>query len=339
MRLPPGYSFRCFSLHFLLISVIEKKEERIFPLTLCCRRMRKSQFSSVRISHRRLLGYYEGFLRELRKSKPETRGTYERSLREFIRWCPTDKKFQFRVLDVERYKTYLTKKAKLSPVSVSTYLTALRRLFDYLVEFKVLERNPAKEVKGNPRPQRHSRETISLQDVQTIFQAIDRIDERGFRDFAIIKAMVGCGLSEIELIRANIGDLKTVSSTMVFYVQGKGKTTKETAVILPNDVKEAFQGYLAFRKDADDSEPLIMSAGNRTRGKRMTTRGIRQRVNMYLEKAGVKNGKARRITAFSLRHTAVTIMAQNGATVEELQSKFRIGTAGTAMLYYKKDND
>jgi integrase/recombinase XerC/integrase/recombinase XerD len=298
--------------------------------------MRPSQFSSVRISHQRLLGYYEGFLKELRKSKPETRGTYERSLHKFIRWYPVDQKFQFRVEDVERYKTYLTKKVRLSPVSVSTYLTALRRLCDYLVELKVLEKNPAKEVKGNRRPQQHSRETISAQDVQTIFQSIDRNDERGFRDFAIIKAMVGCGLSEIELIRADIGDLKMISSTMVFNVQGKGKTTKETTIILPNDVKEAFQGYLAFRKDADDNEPLIMSAGNRTRGKRMTTRGIRQRVNMYLEMAGVKNGKSRRITAFSLRHTAATIMAQNGATVEELQSKFRIGTAGTAMLYIKK---
>ena len=298
--------------------------------------MRPSQFSSVRISHQRLLGYYEGFLKELRKSKPETRGTYERSLREFIRWYPVDQKFQFRVKDVERYKLYLTKKVRLAPVSVSTYLTALRRLCDYLVGLNVLGANPAKEVKGNKRPQQHSREAISAQDVLAIFQSIEKNDERGFRDFAIIKAMVGCGLSEIELIRANIGDLKMISETMVFNVQGKGKTTKETTVILPNDVKEAFQGYLAFRKEADEVEPLIMSAGNRTRGKRMTTRGIRQRVNMYLEKAGVKNGKARRITAFSLRHTAATIMAQNGATVEELQSRFRIGTAGTAMLYIKK---
>ena len=293
------------------------------------------QFPPVRISHRRLLSYHEGFLRELRKSKPETRGTYERSLREFIRWFPEDKKFQFRVKDVERYKEYLTKKRKLSPVTVSTYLTALRRLCDHLVARDLLSANPAKEVKGNKRPSRHSRETLSQQDIQAVFQMIEKVDERGFRDFAIIKAMVGCGLSEIELIRANLGDLKTVSASMVFFVQGKGKTTKETAVILPNDVKEALQGYLAFRKDADDDEPLIMSAGNRTRGKRMTTRGIRERVNLYLEKAGLKKGKARRVTAFSLRHSAATIMVQNGATTEELQSKFRIGTAGTAMIYIK----
>lgn len=298
--------------------------------------MKTSQFPSVRIPYQRLLGYHEGFLRELRKNKPETRGTYERSLREFFRWYPSDKKFQFRVDDVERYKKHLTQKRKLSPVSVSTYLTALRRLCDYLVDINALKANPAKEVKGNKRPQEHSRETITVHDVRAIYQAIDRVDERGFRDFAIIKAMVVCGLSEIELIRADIGDLKTVSSSMVFYVQGKGKTTKDSAVIFSNDVKEAFQGYLAFRKEADADEPLIMSAGNRTRGKRMTTRGIRERVNLYLEKAGVKNGKSRRITAFSLRHTAATMMADNGATVEELQSRFRIGTPNTAMLYIKK---
>ena len=298
--------------------------------------MKLSQFPAIRLSPRRLLGHYDGFLRELKKRKPETRGTYERSLREFIRWFPKDKRFLFRVRDVERYKEHLTKKRKLSPVSVSTYLTALRRLCDYLVEMHVLEANPAKEVKGNKRPQQHSRENLSQQDVLAIYQAIERVDERGFRDFAVVKAMLGCGLSEIELVRADIGDLKTMSSTMVFFVQGKGKTTKETAVLLPSDVKEAFQGYLAFRKDADDDEPLFMSAGNRTRGKRMTTRGLRQRVNLYLEKAGVKHGKARRITAFSLRHTAATLMAQNGATVEELQSRFRIGTAGTAMIYLRK---
>ncbi|HTX18131.1 MAG TPA: tyrosine-type recombinase/integrase [Bacteroidota bacterium] len=280
---------------------------------------------------------HAGFLKELRRTKPETRGTYERSLREFIRWYPAESGFRFRVRDVERYKTHLLRGKRLSPVSVSTYLTALRRFCDYLVASGVLAKNPAKEVTGGKRPLAHSRESLSAQDLQAVLREIERLDERGFRDFAIIKAMVGCGLSEIELVRANIGDLRTISSSMVFFVQGKGASTKETAVILPQDVKEAMEGYLAFRKDADEGEPLIMSAGNRTRGRRMTTRGIRERVNLYLRKAGLKSGKSRRVTAFSLRHTAATLMAQNGATVEELQSRFRIGTPSTAMIYIKKN--
>lgn len=307
--------------------------------------MTTAHFPAVHISAKRLNDFFAGFLKELLRpknggqgsKKPETKGTYERALREFFRWYPVDNHFQFRVQDVERYKKYLSSKKKLSEVSVSTYLTALRQFCSYLVRIGILHDNPAKAVKGNKRPLKHSRETISPEELALLLNSIDRSDERGVRDYAIVKAMIGCGFSEIELIRADIDDVKIYSHAMVLFVQGKGKDKKE-GVVLPEDVKEAIQSYLAFRSEAEGNDPLFMSAGNRTRGKRMTTRGIRQRVNMYLEKAGIKNGKARRITPFSLRHTAALLMATNGATVEELQSRFRIGSAATAMLYMKQND-
>ncbi len=300
--------------------------------------MTTNRYPAVRISTKRLNNFYAGFLKELRSKKPETKGTYERALREFFRWQPRDKHFLFRVQDVERYKKYLSLKKKLSEVSVSTYLTALRQFCEYLVRAGILNDNPGRVVKGNKRPQKHSREIISEGELALLLNSIDRSDERGVRDYAVVKAMIGCGFSEIELIRANIDDVKIYSHAMVLFVQGKGKDTKE-GVVLPEEVKEAFHSYLAFRSEADGDDPLFMSAGNRTRGKRMTTRGIRQRVNMYLENAGIKNGKARRITPFSLRHTAASLMATNGATVEELQSRFRIGSAATAMLYMKQNEN
>jgi site-specific recombinase XerD len=279
---------------------------------------------------------YDRFLRELRKGNQETRGTYERSLREFFRYLHGKKGVVLDRNEVELYKKYLFQKRHLAPVSVSTYLTALRRFFRYMQYLRLLDSNPAANVRGSKRPSTHSRETLLPDQVQAVLQSIERIDERGFRDFAIVKAMIGCGLTEIELIRANISDLRQVSSRMVLYVQGKGKTTKETGVILPSDVKDAFLGYLAFRREASSEEPLFMSAGNRTRGKRMTPRGIRERVNMYLESAGVKSGKHHRITPFSLRHSAAAQMAENGASIEEVQSRFRIGTPGTAMIYFRQ---
>jgi integrase/recombinase XerC len=292
-----------------------------------------------KIPRNQLHEHHEQYVKDLRKRNVETRGTYERALREFFRWLLLDTGFRFRPADVERYKLYLTKRKKLAPVSVSTYLTALRQFCNYLVQKDILESNPGKSVKGNERPMHHTREILSPSDVQAVLMSIERMDERGFRDYAILKVMVGCGLSEIELIRADLKDIRSVSNAMVLFVQGKGKTTKDTGVILPPDVKESFLGYLAFRKDADENEPLFMSAGNRTRGKRMTTRGIRERVNMYLEKSGVKMGQKRKITPFSLRHTAIKMLAASGAGVEELQSRFRIGTAGTAQMYLETSTD
>ena len=83
-------------------------------------------------------------------------------------------------------------------------------------------------------------------------------------------------------------------------------------------------------------DPLFASAGNRTRGERMTTRGVRERVNHYLEVAGVKKGRLRQITPYSLRHTAAVLMAEAGATADEIRDRMRLGSVMTALLYMNK---
>jgi len=270
---------------------------------------------------------------ELQRRNPETRGTYERTLREFMRWVRLEPELECSAKEIERYKKFLLTKRKLSPVSVTMYLSSVRKFFDYLVGIGILTSNPAKLVKGGAPNQQHSRKSITPQEVHALIQAIERKDEIGFRDFAVVKLMITCGLSEIELIRADIGDLKTKKGTMVIQLQLKGMKFKERSVSLPTEAKDALKSYLAFRTNALDNEPLFMSAGNRTRGQRMTSRGIRERINFYLEKAGVKNGEARKITALSLRLTAIKTMAQQGASIDEIKKKFHIVKEITVRRY------
>lgn len=298
--------------------------------------MSKNHFPPIQLSPRELNRYYANFIEELKDKRPETRGTYERALREFLRWFPGERKFYFQIEDVECYKHYLTNTKRLSEVSVSTYLTALRQFCQYLMRINVLSGNPAKEVGGNKRPMTHSREILKHKDLYKLFQSIDRTDERGLRDYAIIKAMLGCGLSEIEIVRADVGDIQHLNGQAMMYVQGKGHDTKDEIVPLPTDVKEAFDAYLAHRKEVQENDPLFISAGNRTRGSRMTTRAIRERVNHYLEAAGIKKGRARRLTPYSLRHTAAVLMVENGASAEEVKERMRLGSLATAMIYMKQ---
>ncbi|MFA6457680.1 MAG: tyrosine-type recombinase/integrase, partial [Bacteroidota bacterium] len=281
----------------------------------------------------RLLVLHSDYVNELQRRNPETRGTYERTLREFMRWVRLEPELECSAKEIERYKKFLLTKRKLSPVSVTMYLSSVRKFFDYLVGIGILTSNPAKLVKGGAPNQQHSRKSITPQEVHALIQAIERKDEIGFRDFAVVKLMITCGLSEIELIRADIGDLKTKKGTMVIQLQLKGMKFKERSVSLPTEAKDALKSYLAFRTNALDNEPLFMSAGNRTRGQRMTSRGIRERINFYLEKAGVKNGEARKITALSLRLTAIKTMAQQGASIDEIKKKFHIVKEITVRRY------
>jgi integrase/recombinase XerC len=295
----------------------------------------------VRLSRKALERHFDGFVASLRRATPETRGTYTRALREFIRWFPHDGSFRFRVADVRKYKRHLEVRKKLSAVSVSTYLTAFRRFCDHLVHKGVLKANPGKFVGGNSRPTAHSRDYLTPADVQAVMAAVVPSDLRGARDHTMILLMLRCALSEIELVRADRGDLIVDGDAARLMVQGKGRTSKDETVTLPSDVRAAMTLYLGLRGKTAAGDPLFASEGNRTRGQRMTTRGIRDRVNLGLTTTGVKGGSVRRISPFSLRHTAALLMAQEGATAEEIRQRLRLGSNATATLYlqYKDNND
>jgi integrase/recombinase XerC/integrase/recombinase XerD len=282
--------------------------------------------------------HVEQFILGLKDKQPETRGTYQRALWEFVRWHAMDGRFRFQVADVARYKRHLSESKRLSEVSVSTYLTAVRQFCEYLRARGILDVNPARFVDGNKRPAVHSREVLTDQDIERLLALIDRSSLRGRRDYAIVRLMLDAALSEIEIIRANVGDIQVRGDFTVIRVQGKGRESKDEVVELSAITRRALDEYFALRNAASDDEPLALSAGNRTRGERMTTRGIRNRVNYYLEMAGVKQGRLRRVTPFSLRHTAAVRLAEAGASADEIKRRMRLGSIATAMLYVNHKN-
>ncbi len=295
--------------------------------------MTPARSRTIKFSRAALDRALDGFDRSLREKRPETRGTYQRALREFARWFAADGRVRFEVADIMRYKRYLTYRRKFAPVSVSTYLTAVRRFCEYLVRRRLLAENPARHVGGNERPRAHSRDVLRPEEVERLLAAVDRSDERGRRDYAIIMLMLGCGLSEIEVVRADVRDLVASEGSATMAVQGKGRLTKDASVAIPADVRAALESYLSTRRSSAPESPLFASAGNRTRGARMTTRGVRDRVNGLLEKAGIRVVGPRRITPYSLRHTSAMQMARQGATADEIRDRMRLGTLSTALLY------
>ena len=286
-----------------------------------------------------LAKHFDGFLRSLRLKRPETRGTYGRALREFLRWYPAQKRLRLERADVERYKIHLSAERSLSAVSVSTYLTALRRFCSYLVRCGVLKENPAADVSGNSRPRKHSRAALTQGEASRLIASVEGGDERGLRDRAFIRLMLECALSEIEIIRADVGDRIRRDGTPLLRVQGKGHVQKDQEVPLPDSVAAVLDEYLTLRVPASPEEPLFTSAGNRTRGQRMTTRGVRDRVNLYLKRAGLRDQAGRHVTPFSLRHTAALLMAGAGASADEIRERMRLGSNATAMVYIEQSQE
>lgn len=305
--------------------------------------MIKDTFEPVRLKLSEMQEYLKQFNASHTDKSKETRGTYERALREFIQFFALDRNFLFRVKDVERYKKHLVERKKLKEVSVATYLTALRRLCQFLVEAGVIEKNPAKRVQGGRRPTSHNRTFLTLEEIDDLLAVIDAETEAGLRDRAIIRTMLGCACSEIELTRANIGDLQKVGRRWMLYVQGKGKSIKDEAIPVPAETLKAIQEYIGRRGEKQKpgaelpaDSPLFVSCSNRSKNERITIRGVREAINLRLKASGVKKGRDRKLTPFSLRHTAGILLAESGVAPEELMHRMRIEWRPTAMLYYRQ---
>lgn len=279
----------------------------------------------------------QDFLREYLKTRsPETVGTYRRSLNEFERWLvKRNGEFGFSESDVLAYKDYLADDRGLHEVSVSTYLTALRRLCQYLVDIGLLQENPAVAVKGNRRPGTHSRNVLSNDEISRLTGALVTDTQIERRDRAMVFLMLFAGLSEIEIVRADLADLEQTLMGWYLRVQGKGHTAKDQQVPIDPPVMDAIRLYLDTRGRIRPEDPLFVSHGHRSDGDRLNTRSVRSRVNDSLRKARVKRSG---VSPHSLTHTAALIWLNDGMPIDEVKRRMRHGTLDTTMIYLKRQS-
>ena len=101
----------------------------------------------------------------------------------------------------------------------------------------------------------------------------------------------------------------------VLFIQGKGKTSKGDFVKISEPVMAAIRGYLALRGEVKDDEPLFASTAHRNAGQRLTTRSISGICKQAMIRAGFNSP---RLTAHSLRHSAVTLALLAGVSIQEV---------------------
>ena len=132
------------------------------------------------------------------------------------------------------------------------------------------------------------------------------------------------------MIRADIGDLRTAGEATVLYVQGKGREEKTEYVKISPQVERAIRAYLTARGETDETQPLFTSLSNNSKGQRLSTRTISGIVKERIKGAGFNS---ERLTAHSLRHTAVTLSLLAGKDITEVQQFARHANIATTMIY------
>ena len=261
--------------------------------------------------------------------KPKSKETYRRALRQFFVYLETEGVTRPTRETLIAYKTYLIDK-KLSPYTVSAYIIAVRKLFQW-TESEHLYANIASQIKGQKKPKGFKKDALSVTQARKLLTIMETDTLQGARDYALVNLLVRTGLRTIETARANVEDIRQQGDQAVLYIQGKGRDSKDDLVILTEETLEPIRAYISMRgQGVKDSSPLFISHSDRNYGERLTTRSISRIVKDRLQASGLDD---RRLTAHSLRHTAVTFSLIGGATIQEAQTLARHSDINTTLIY------
>lgn len=261
-------------------------------------------------------------------AKPKTVQTYTRALKQFYVYLAENgiKSPQFE--DIKAYRDYLNCSCK--PTTVQAYIFTVRRFFEW-AEQAGLYPNVAGKIKGATIDREPKKDYLTSEQAKAVLGGIDRESLQGLRNYAIVALMITGGLRDIEVSRANIEDLRAVGDNTVIYLQGKGRDEKTEFVIIPHPVERAIREYLRARGTVSPTEPLFISLSNNSKGARMTTRSISAVAKGAMQYVGYDSEK---LTAHSLRHTAVTLaLIANGGNIQEAQQFARHKNIATTQIY------
>lgn len=281
----------------------------------------------------------EDFLRGLDVAR-SSRRTYRRQLKQFLIWLESSRAEdgsrrlerlalrQFDREDVLAYRQELQEKG-LSTYSVNGYLTAVRKLFEWLEARKIYPN--VSKVKGLKKPKGHRKETLAKEQLRDVLAGIDRSSLDGLRDYAIVNLMARTGLRDVEVSRALIGDIRQESGYPVLWIQGKGRDSKDDFVLLTKEAYQPIRAYLRARHTRREKAPLFCSHSDRNRGESLTTRSISRIVKQAFRQAGLDS---RHLSAHSLRHTAITLAIMGGASLHQAQAMARHSDPATTLTYF-----
>lgn len=273
---------------------------------------------------------WDAYAAELDAS-PKTVSTYRHALRQYSSWLDSE---GIGPLDATR-ETIVSFKRHMSETrsaaTTNAYLCAVRSLYSWL-ESKGVYPNVAAGVHGVRSSAHSSKDSLTVEQAQRLVaERHDGTNElKALRDHAMLNLMLRRGLRCVEVARANVGDLRQECGHTVLYVTGKGHAAADDFVVLSDDVTRPIYDYLRERGPVPDDAPLFAATGNRNGGGRMTTRSISRMVKQAMAEQGIDNP---RLTAHSLRHTAVTLSLVGGAAIQDAQSMARHASISTTERY------
>ena len=240
--------------------------------------------------------------------------------------------------DIYAYMNYLSRdrlthqNSPDSPVGLSAAARArkvatIRSFYKYLTtKAKLITENPVQDL-DSPRLKKTLPHYLNLNESLDLLDSVK--GENQIRDYCILTLFLNCGLRISELIDLNLNDIRGDQMRV------RGKGNKERILFLNEGCLSALEDWMTERNTLTliDQKGLFVTPRRRCRIGRAA---VHKLVKKHIATAGLDSTL---YSSHKLRHTAATLMLQNGVDVRTLQEVLGHDHLNTTQIYTHVDND
>lgn len=255
--------------------------------------------------------------------------TYEECAKIFLNWLQKEE-IKLAAVNPQVLVSYLIwrrTEQKCDELTIAKDISGLRALGSYLVRQGMWNENHAMLLE-RPKASRALPKVLSVEQVDSILDAIDTTEPLGVRDRALFELIYSCGLRISEAATLQVSNLHLKERLLI--VRGKGD--KERMVPFGLSAKERLEQYLMEVRPALVGSKIVSEVFVNYKGEPMSRKGIWKNFKALEVKAGVH------AKVHTLRHSFATHLLAGGMDLRSVQELLGHSDLATTTIYTHVDD-
>ena len=273
---------------------------------------------------------YKNYLEAEKNYSVYTVQNYFKDIEDFQRFIELEHYgdlLKIKTENIARYYISYMVNINFSKKTIARKISSLRAFYRYLVVEGFLERSYFENVE-TPKLDKQLPKFLYQNEIELMFNSIDKTTSIGKRDYALLELLYGSGLRVSEICSIEEKNLDFPNEMIKVF----GKGSKERYVPMNERTIEALKEYIyiarpSLIKKVELSAPETLFVNHH--GGPLTPRGVR----VILDKIIDKTGELGHIYPHMIRHTFATHLLDGGADLRSVQTMLGHENLSTTQIY------
>lgn len=199
-------------------------------------------------------------------------------------------------------------------------ISALKSFIEFCKDIELVKHNIILDIKKLPKAEKRVPEYFTLEQCKMLLEAVGSRNK--VRDKMIIVLFLNTGLRLAELCSLDVSCIDDKTLKVI------GKGNKSRPVYLNDDIRESLKEYLEQRPVTEEKALFLSERGNR-----ISKSAVQNLCKNAIENAGLNVEGKSDVCVHVLRHTAASIMINDGVDIRKIQEIFGHEDISTTQIY------